>query len=424
MKLMPKKSIVVLGAGFGGLKAAFDLNRGLRRRDLLDQYEIHLVDRNSYHTYTPTLYEISTTSKETANYVGLKQIVAFEIAELIKKTAINFIKAEIKELDLLGGDLHLANGSRLKCDYLILAAGSETNYFGIPGLAELSLPLKNFIDALTIRDRIVELIAGGKKNLKIVIGGGGSAGVEIAGELAEWSEELNEESGGFKSEISIIEAGPTMLPGFDPKIVSKAQRRLREIGIQLINNEAIDRALPDKVLLKSGAEISYDVLIWTGGVKASSLISPLPLKIEKRGRVEVAGKMECLPQTPNLKLYGKIYGIGDVVCFYDPKTGKPMPGVARAAIIQGGIAAHNVIADITGSGNYKEYQPMNYPYVVPIGGKWALAKLGPLVIAGFFGWILKGLVELNYLLSIMPLSRAMKVWLHGLMIFIRNDRLG
>ena len=89
---MLKKSIVILGAGFGGMKAAFDLNKGLRRRNLDSQYEIHLVDRNSYHTYTPTLYEISTTSKETANYVGLKHIVAFEIAELIPSTGINFIK--------------------------------------------------------------------------------------------------------------------------------------------------------------------------------------------------------------------------------------------------------------------------------------------------------------------------------------------
>ncbi|MEK7640986.1 MAG: NAD(P)/FAD-dependent oxidoreductase [Patescibacteria group bacterium] len=421
---MLKKSIVILGAGFGGMKAAFALNKGLRRRNLDSQYEIHLVDRNSYHTYTPTLYEISTTSKETANYVGLKHIVAFEIAELIPNTGINFIKAEIRELDLIGGDIHFANGAHLKCDYLILAAGSEVNYFDIPGLREFSLPLKTFVDALKIRDRIVELAAGGKKQLKIIVGGGGSAGVEIAGELAEWTGELNEEMSGFKSEISIVEAAPTMLSGFDPRIISKAQKRLRELGIKLINNEVIDRALPDKVLLKNNSEVPCDVLIWTGGVKASSLISPLPLKIEKRGRVEVAGKMECLPQSPNLKLYGKIYGIGDIVCFYDPATGKPMPGVARAAIIQGGIAANNIIADITGSGSYEEYKPMNYPYVIPIGGKWALAKIGPVIISGFFGWILKGLVELNYLLSIMPFWRAVKVWLHGLLIFIKNDRLG
>ncbi|TSC81620.1 MAG: hypothetical protein G01um101419_800 [Parcubacteria group bacterium Gr01-1014_19] len=418
------KSIVILGAGFGGMKAAFDLHKDLRRRNLQNQYEINLVDRNSYHTYTPTLYEISTTSKETANYVGLKRIVAFEIPELIKGTAINFIKAEIKELDLIGGDIHFANGAQLKCDYLILAAGSETNYFDIPGLKEFSLPLKTFVDALKIRDRIVELIADGKKHLRVIVGGGGSAGVEIAGELAEWTAELDKEMGGCDSEISIVEAGPTILPGFDPKIISRAQKRLRKLGIKLINNEAIDRALSDKVLLKSHTEVPYDVLIWTGGVKASSLISPLPLKIERRGRIEVAGKMECLPQLPNLKLYGKIYGIGDIVCFYDPATGKPMPGVARAAIIQGGIAAKNIIADITGSGNYQEYKPMNYPYVIPIGGKWALAKLGPVIISGFPGWILKGLVELNYLLSIMPFWRAIKVWLRGLLIFIKNDRLG
>jgi len=140
--------------------------------------------------------------------------------------------------------------------------------------------------------------------------------------------------------------------------------------------------------------------------------------------VEVAGELECLPQTPDLKLYGKIYGLGDAVCFYDPVTGKPIPGVARAALSQAKVVAHNVFCDIQKNKNRKKYKPMEYPYVIPIGGKWAIVKIGPFVIAGFCGWILKGLVELNYLLSIMPFFKAIKLWLTGLRIFVQNDRLG
>jgi len=122
--------------------------------------------------------------------------------------------------------------------------------------------------------------------------------------------------------------------------------------------------------------------------------------------------------------------LGDAVCFYNPKTQKPVPGVARAAISQANVVAHNIFEEIKKELNphyqlrIKNYHPMEYPYVIPVGGKFAVAKIGPLIISGFFGWVLKGLVELNYLLSIMPLHRALIIWLKGLWIFIQNDRLG
>ncbi len=111
-----------------------------------------------------------------------------------------------------------------------------------------------------------------------------------------------------------------------------------------------------------------------------------------------------------------------MVCVHDA-DGNSVPMVARAAIIQGTIAAKNIIRDIRGQPHLK-YAPKNYPYIIPVGGKYAIAKIGPVITCGFFGWILKGLVELNYLFSIMPNVRALKIWLKGLKIFIQNDRLG
>ncbi len=417
------KNIVILGAGFGGLKTAFDLAKGLRRHGLEKEYEISLVDRNSYHTYTPTLYEIATTSKETANYVGLKNIVAFDIARLTGGSGINFIKAEIKELDLIGGDVHFANGTSLRCEYLVLALGSEPNYFGIPGLKENSLAFRTFIDALKIRDSVLELVSA-NENSKILIGGGGSSGVELAGEIEEWLGEIKKEPGKHTAEVVIIEGGPTVLPGFSPKVISLARKRLEKLGVVLKLNEMIEKVIAGKVMLKGGGEETFDLLIWAGGIKASPIASSLPLKIEQRGRIEVAGAMECLPQSPDLKLYGKIYGLGDLICFYDQRTGKPIPGVARAAILQAGIISKNILNEIRGIKNRAEYRPMTYPYVIPIGGKWAIAQIGPVVLRGLKGWVIKGLIELNYLLSIMPWWQAVKIWIRGLLIFIKNDRLG
>ncbi len=409
---------MVLGAGFGGLRAAISIAKKTGK-------EVILIDRNDYQTFTPTLYEIAATSKETANYLDLKKIVTFPIRELIRKYPIKFIQTNIEALDLINGDIHCSGNLKLKFDYLVLALGSETNYFDIPGLRENSLPLKTFMDALEIRNRIFNAVSEGKKNLKIVIGGGGSTGVELAGELQEWLCELKKEIQKCDASITIVEGASSILPGFDERIVKKALTRLRNLGINIINNEIIEKVILSEMMTKSGRKIFYDILIWAGGVQASNLMRALPLKKEeKRHQVVVAGKMECLPETPDLRLYGKVYGLGDSVCFFDPITEKPAPKVARAALLQADVVAHNIIEDLKGGGKHKVYIPKEYPYMISVGGKFAVAKLGSLIISGFAGWILKGLVELNYMISVMGVWKALKIWLKGIKIFIQNDRLG
>lgn len=417
------KKVVILGAGFGGLRAALQLSNQLRWNERRADCEITLIDRNSYHTYTPTLYEAATTSKETANYCELKKIITFPINEIVSNEGIIFEQGTIQKLDLEGGDLHLESGKRIAFDYLVLAPGSETNYFDIPGMREHALPLKTLLNAFAIRDRILEVAESGLSQIRIVIGGGGSTGVELAGEIASWIEELAEKYH-FSHEICIVEASPSILFGFPNGIIQKVSERLRNLGIKLIENESIENVDPKKINLKSGRVLESDITIWTGGVKASSIISSLPLKKEGRGRVEIMNEMRCLPQSPDLKLAGTIYGLGDAICYYDPKTGLPMPGVARAAIAQADVVAHNICREILGQGPSKTYQPMKYPYVIPVGGKWAVAQIGPFQFWGFIGWILKLFVEINYLTSIMSLWKALKIWLHGLRIFVKNDRLG
>ena len=439
------KKIVILGAGFGGIKAAFEICKKLKQLALEGKYELILVDKNSYHTYTPTLYEVAATSKNLANQIDLKSIVTFPLAEIFKGRKITLLQKTVSALDLLDGDIHFSDGpsatlkagQKLKFDYLVLALGSEANYFNIPGLKENSLVLKNFLDALKIRDAIWRRAEAGEKNIKIVIGGGGSTGVELAGEIKSWLCQLEEEFAKCNASVRIIEGTPSILSGFDERIIKKVTKRLRKIGVELLLNELIEKVEPGlpgqgKAILKSGRVADYDILIWTGGVKAASLVGALPLKKEQKGRVEAVGEMECLPQSPDLKLYGKIYGLGDAVCFYNPLTGKPVPLLAEAAIQEAKVVAYNIIEDIkfaeglTKKPRHKKYNPAKeFPYVIPVGGKYAVAKIGPLVISGFLGWVTKGLVEIYYLLfNVLPPWQALKVWLKGLWIFIQNDRLG
>lgn len=428
-----EKKIVILGGGFGGIKAAFSLCKKLKRLNLEKKYELVLIDKNSYHTYTPLLYEAATTSKTTANQLKLKEIATYNLQDIFAGRKVAVINDLVIELDLIGGDVHLKKTGAIKFDYLILAAGSETNYFGIPGLKENSLSLKSFLDSLRIRDAIWEKAHenGGKKEIKILIGGAGATGVELAGEIKSWLCELKEELKNCSASVTLVEGAPTILPGFDERVVEKVSRRLKKIGVEIILNEFIEKAEPRRAILKSGRLIDFDIFIWTGGVKVASLIGALPLKKEIKGKVEVAGEMECLPQSPDLKLAGKIYGLGDAICFYNPETGRPIPLVAEAAIEQARVAAHNIIEDIkfseglTKTIRHRKYLPHEYPYIIPVGGKYAVAKFGPLVIWGFPGWVLKGLVELYYLLfNVLSPVQAVKIWLKGLWIFMKNDRLG
>lgn len=419
-----RSNIVILGAGFGGLRASLVLGT-YKKRGKLSNHEIVLIDKNNYHTYTPTLYEISTTSKEVANYIDLKSVNTFPIRKILGKLPVKFIKADIVKIDAQKGHVHLRDGRRIPYTHLIIALGSQTNFFGIPGMERYALELKSFTDAVKIRDGVWEKIESAKPNehVRIVIGGGGTTGVELAGELQGWIQELKKQGYNCGATVTLIEAATTILSPFGKRIAGIATKRLTKIGTEIITGEKIERADSSHVYLQSGKRIPYDLLVWTGGIKANDLTKHLPAQTDEKKRVKADREMLCVPQAPDLRVKGNIYAIGDVACVNDPKTGSPVPGVARAAISQGTVAAKNIVRDVEKKPRIT-FRPWRYPYIIPVGGKYAIAKIGPVVITGLFGWILKGLVELNYILSIMPVRDALSIWLKGLKIFIQNDRLG
>ncbi|HXF44297.1 MAG TPA: NAD(P)/FAD-dependent oxidoreductase [Candidatus Paceibacterota bacterium] len=424
------KNIVILGGGFGGVQAALTLEKKLKRLQVWNDYEIILVDKEPYHTFTPLLYEVATTSKNLADYIELKSLVSFPFAELFKNKNIRVANDNVIHIDVQEGLVHLKQ-SKIRFEYLIVALGAETNYFNMFGLEDHAFPLKTFMDAIRLRDAIWSKVEAGEERLRVVIGGGGPTGVELASEIKEWVCELKEEvNKSCNFDVMIIEGSENILPGFDERVVKKVERRLKKIGVVLIRNERVDKVTQKEIILASGERIAYDILVWAGGVKAIPLTEKMPVKKEKRGRIEILSGLECLPENANLKIHSKIYAIGDIACILNPETNLPVPQIARAAITQGKIAAKNIIEDIKKQ-NYLTkkvkqyvYKPMNYPYIIPVGGKYVIAKIGPMVISGLLAWFFKGIVELNYLLSIMNPWKAIKIWLHGLRVFIQNDRLG
>ncbi|HVO28834.1 MAG TPA: FAD-dependent oxidoreductase [Candidatus Paceibacterota bacterium] len=402
---MAKKSVVVLGAGFGGLRAAIDVAKGLRQWKLTGKYEVALIDRNDCHLFVPLLYKVAA-SPDPQHEMNC----TYGIRQLIAGLPIRFVQAEVAAVDCAGGTVTLASGDVIHGDYLAVALGSETNFFGIPGLKENALQLRSLESAMAIRAALAAAFAKSGE-VKVIAGGGGPNGIELAAEIREWADREERVNPGLHVSVSIIEAMPGILTGFDAGAVAMAEARLEKLGVALRLNAKITAVAPQEISIADGtpdgAKVPFDVFIWTGGLRNPDLLASLPGEKDRHGKPMPQGDMQLAPA---------VYGIGDNVCYMDAKTGRPVPAVAHAAILEGGIAARNIIEEIKrvefSSHNLLPitYSPRAYPYVIPIGGHWALAKIGPFIFGGWPGWEFSRLVELNYLSMIMPPWRAWKTW--------------
>ncbi len=406
---MEKKRVVVLGAGFGGLRVSLLVVNKLASLGLLSKYEVVLVDHSDCHLFTPVLYKLAADPHHPPE-------CTYDTSSLIKGKPIRFFEGEVKALDLEHGDVQMATGETLKGDFFVIALGSETNYFGIPGLKESSLPLKTADHAVAIRSGLAKLLTGSGER-KIVIGGAGANGIELAAEIKMWSNEAEHDNKGLRVTVSMLEASPTVLMGLDPRVQAIAMKRLAMLGVEVSTNAKIVGVAAKEASLDGGKKIPFDLFAWTGGVKTPDIVTQFPLEKEPHGRPTVHEDMECLPAPADLKLHAMVYGVGDSVCFMDPATDRPVPAVARAAILEANVVANNLVEEIkkAESPNYdlkiKNFIPSEYPYVIPIGKHWAVAKFGPAVFSGWPAWIFARLIEVKYLLSIMPPWKAFKVWM-------------
>jgi NADH dehydrogenase len=417
---MEQKNVVILGAGFAGVSAARTLAKKIKYSRLKNSVKIFLIDKHEYQTFTPFLYKVATTSKRIAG-ANFPDLINYKIDEIIGSLPITFIQSEISEINLKN---NLVNGSAgsVPFDYLVLALGSEANFFNIPELKENSLPFKSYRDALAIRDSIWNLALEGNEKIKIIIGGGGPSGVELAGELANFSSELNQEFRNVQLDITIIDASENILSGLHPHLIYLAKQRLKQLKIKILTESPIISVKNKEVFLASG-QLPFDILIWTGGVKPNHLISNLPFKYHRSGRIEVNKTFQCRLES-QIKTEAKLYAVGDVCCFYN-RQDKPVPQIARIAIKEGEIAALNIFENLKLKKSTKVirhfiYIPKNYPTILTIGEKFTLAQINTVVLKGCCARMLKSLVELHYLISIMPFFKAIEHWLSG--FIIRNKK--
>lgn len=382
---------MIAGAGFGGMTVALKLERQLRNNH---DWNIVLIDQNIYQLYTPALYEIAAIPKEEVDQTSVKSIIAIPIADIIAGKKITFAQGELTGFDPEKRLVRIRGDRQFDYAFLILALGSTTNYFDIPGLREHALPLKRFEDAVRIRNKIERTLAQ-RRELTLVVGGAGASGVELTAELSNFVRR----NPTCPVRLVLIEASDTILPGFDRRITQCASKRLAKLGIETHTDTRITSVDTKEIMLDNAKTIPYDILVWTGGVTGNPSYAVDEF----------------------LQIDDYAFAVGDAAGFIDAQTGKMLPHNVPVAEAEARAVARNILRAIEGRPRIPFRPSKRYPYILAVGRKYAIADLIFVRFHGFAGWCAKLLVELRYLIFILPFPQAIRVWLKSIRVYTSND---
>lgn len=413
---MEQKRIVIAGAGFGGLTTALILAKD--PAVIGRGFEIILIDRNPHHLYTAGLYEVAAVPRRFARDGYLTSSVCIPLADIIRALPIRFVCGTITTTDVRTRNITFDNGGSLSYEFLVIALGAETNYFDIPGLREYSTPLKTADDAVTLRNRI-EQHADEAPSLSIVIGGAGATGIELAAELINFlcviEREKNPRAPVCRATVTLLEASPDILPGFDPTAVRHVRNRLEHLGIILKTGLPIIAASQDAITLQSGERVPYDILVWTGGIRGPRVLNQFGLPLTPKGTLAVDGALR-VPETG-----GRVFAIGDNASYLHPRTQRPLPATAQVAEQEAQHVARVISRMVRGAAVPRFRPSKKYPFVLAVGRKFAYADLVFVRWAGFLGWCIKQLVQLKYFLFLLPWARAVALWWKNMRMYHSND---
>lgn len=395
------KQVVVLGGGFAGIAAVKALQKQLSPTDA----KITLLDKNNYHLFTPSLYEVATSEEPKSN-------IAIPFYAIFQKR-INVIQGSFEKIDAKKQIISYVPYSstkqhELEYDYLVIALGSEPAYFHIPGLEENSITIKSLKDAILIKNKIQILCCEeGKcnKKVQVVIGGGGFSGTELAAELLTYKNILARQHHLDPTclHITIIQGSERLLKELNSHVSKIAQERLQSPYLKIVYGRRISKVNKTSVFTDDNTVFSYDIFIWTGGVEANSILSKNGFPINTRGQVIVNTFLQ-------VRGAENIFAAGDNTEFIHTSTKIPIPAVAQVAIDEGKIAGEN-IARLVKKQKLIPYSYFHLGYVVPLRGKFAAAELmGFFHFDGFLGWVLQQFIFLQYLLAILPFWKALKRW--------------
>lgn len=408
------KHVVVIGAGFGGLQAVKKLAKD-------KSLQITLIDRSNHHLFQPLLYQVATAVLSPAD-------IAIPIRSLIhRKKNVTVLMDEVTGIDK-ENKMILLEDKKIKYDFLVLAAGAKTGYFGKDDWMKYTFGLKNLYDALRIRNKILFSFEEAENHpersselLKYIIIGGGPTGVELAGSIAELAHSIiNDDFRNIdtrKAEIILIEAGSDLLPTFDRTLSVYAKERLEKRNVKIKLNSRVLNIEDHKIFIKTpeGEKIlSADIIIWAAGVEAIKLTGEFGLPADRQKRLLV--NSFC-----SFDEYPEIFAIGDLADFKD-ESGKTLPGVSAVAMQEGRYVAATIIDKIKNR-KIKPFKYLDKGSMATIGRKDAVADVFGIKFTGFLGWIMWLLLHLFYQVGFKNKVSILITWIWSYLTFGASARL-
>ncbi|MEI6307132.1 MAG: NAD(P)/FAD-dependent oxidoreductase [Actinomycetes bacterium] len=401
---MNKPKVVILGGGFGGLTAARALDKTA---------DVTVVDRHNFQTFLPLLYQVSTAGLAADH-------VAYPIRGALRKTSVKFRMGSPILIDHKNKEVKLDSSEVLKFDHLIVALGSVTSDFGIPGVNEFALGMKSVHEALNIRAEIMRRFEDlcrfeDETRFSIAVVGGGPTGVEMAGAIAELVRgplKSDEATAAAHIDVRLIEAGPRLLPPFAPSLSERTKKDLEKLGVKVMLNTAVKAIEHRKIILKDDSVLNSEITIWAAGVKGSDAMAQLNLP--------TVGNRVAVEPTMQVKNYPYVWALGDIAGALG-KDGRPLPMVAPVAIQQGKFIAKQINRLISNK-PLGDFKYLDKGSMATIGRNKAIVQVKGIKIAGPIAWLIWLWLHLFYLLGGRNKIGTMADWTWNYLTFDRGNR--
>jgi len=376
--------IVIVGGGFGGVRAALNLAND-------PAFSVKLITDKTYFEYHAALYRSATGRSPLEVAIPLTEFFGF--AKNVEVVEDKIVAIDPDERILTG-----ASESIYRYNALILAIGSVTHYFGIKGLQEYSFGVKTIHEALELKRHIHEDLIKSEHERNYVVIGAGATGLELAAELTAYLKRVRRNHKVKRSfNVDLIEAESRVLPTLAETFSRRIERRLRELNVRLYFNTPVKAETVDSIRLPQG-EIKSQTVIWTAGVANNPFFSrnPAIFKLQKNGKVVVNEYLEAVSD---------VYVIGD-------SAATQYSGMAQTALHDANYVTAN-LRRVTNGKKRRPYQPKRPIYAIPVGPNWSAVLWGKVQIFGYFGWFLRRLADLRLYLRFLSLRKALTTWRYG-----------
>jgi NADH dehydrogenase len=403
-KTHQKPRVVILGAGFGGLTAA---------RKMAGFADVTVVDRHNFQTFLPLLYQVSTAGLAADH-------VAHPVRGALRKTGVQFRMGTPISVDHKNKSVKLDSSEVLEFDYLVVALGSATADFGIPGVNDHALGMKSVHEALTIRAEVLRRFEDlcrfeDETIFSISVVGGGPTGVEMAGAFAELVRgplKNDQQHAAAHIKINLIEAGPRILPMFSEKLSARGKKDLEKLGVTVHLNTAVKEIKSRMIEISDGSNIPSEVTIWAAGVKGEPTGAKLNLPLINT-RIDVENTLQ-------VKHYPHIFAIGDIAGFVG-ENGRMLPMVAPVALQQGRHVAQQIKRIATGQ-DLKPFKYIDKGSMATIGRHKAIVEVKSLRMTGIPAWYAWLWLHLFYLLGGRNKIGTVADWTYNYLTFDRGNR--